>query len=81
MSDRARHEDVSDRPGTEVLCAYGHSWAFGTGASRRDRGLAALAARALDLGEDNRAESGSLSTQTARLVAPRPPLTPPAPPT
>lgn len=67
---------MSGRPGAEVLCGYGHSWVFGTGASRRDRGLAALAAPALGLAEDNRAESGSLSADTARLVAASPP--PPA---
>jgi lysophospholipase L1-like esterase len=54
------------------LGAYGHSWAYGTGATLRDVGFAALAARALGLEHDDRAESGSLSTQTARLVASSP---------
>jgi lysophospholipase L1-like esterase len=48
----------------------------GTGSSRRDRGFTALTARVLRLQHDNRAESGSLSTETARLVAASPP--PPA---
>lgn len=56
-----------------TLGAYGHSWVFGTGATRRDRGLAALAARTLGLRLDLRAESGSLSRETARLVAASPP--------
>lgn len=49
---------------------------FGTGSSRRDRGFSPLTARVLRLRHDNRAESGSLSTETARLVASSPP--PPA---
>jgi lysophospholipase L1-like esterase len=48
----------------------------GTGASRGDRGFSSLTAQALRLRHDNRAESGSLSTDTARLVAASPP--PPA---
>lgn len=53
---------------TPTLIAYGHSWAFGTGASERERGFAALAARTLRLRRDDRAVSGSLSSETARLV-------------
>lgn len=58
------------------LIAYGHSWAFGTGSSDGERGFCLLAARALRLRPDLRAVSGSLSTETARLVATSPP--PPA---
>lgn len=56
-----------------ILVAYGHSWAFGTGASRGDLGFVARAAGGLGLRPDNRGESGSLSTETARLVAISPP--------
>jgi lysophospholipase L1-like esterase len=49
---------------------------FGTGASRHESGFSSLTARALGLRHDNRAESGSLSTDTARLVVASPP--PPA---
>lgn len=59
-----------------TLSAYGHSWAGGAGATRRDRGFAALTARDLRLRHDDRAQSGSLSTETARLVTSNPP--PPA---
>ena len=57
----------------KTLCAYGHSWAFGTGASRPEQGFGALMACHLRLRYDNRAESGSLSTETARRVAANPP--------
>jgi lysophospholipase L1-like esterase len=65
---------VPTGPGT--VGAYGHSWVFGTGSTRRDRGFCSLTARALRLRPDNRAESGSRSTETARLVVASPP--PPA---
>ena len=58
---------------SHALTAYGHSWAHGTGASERHRGFAALAARALCLRHDDRAQSGSLSTATARLLMASPP--------
>jgi lysophospholipase L1-like esterase len=57
----------------KTLCAYGHSWALGTGASRPEQGFCALMACLLGLRCDNRAESGSLSTETARRVAVNPP--------
>jgi lysophospholipase L1-like esterase len=60
----------------DTLSAYGHSWVFGTGSSRRDRGFSALTARVLRLRHDDRAVSGSLSMETARIVASNPP--PPA---
>ena len=57
-------------PSTGPRCvgAYGHSWAFGTGAAHPNRGFASLTATALGLALDNRAVSGSLSTETALLV-------------
>ena len=51
-----------------VLGAYGHSWVFGTGARRHSEGFAGLTARQLGLRLNNHAASGSLSTETARLV-------------
>lgn len=56
------------------LVGYGHSWVYGTGGS--DGGFVARAAHALGLPLDNRAESGTLSTETARLITADPP--PPA---
>jgi lysophospholipase L1-like esterase len=56
-----------------MLSAYGHSWVYGTGARRHSEGFVELAARELGLRLDNQAESGSLSTETARLVVARPP--------
>jgi lysophospholipase L1-like esterase len=56
-----------------VLTAYGHSWVYGTGARRHSEGFVGLAARQLGVGVSNHAESGSLSTETARLVIARPP--------
>ncbi|WP_433167093.1 SGNH/GDSL hydrolase family protein [Kribbella sp. CA-247076] len=51
-----------------VLGAYGHSWVYGTGARAHSEGFAVLAARELGLDLNNHAASGSLSTETARLV-------------
>ena len=61
-------------PGHRVLGAYGHSWVFGTGARRHSEGFAELAARELGFRLHNHAASGSLSTQTARLVIAQPPV-------
>lgn len=68
-----------DQQPSETLSAYGHSWAYGTGATRsdptrRDLGFAALAARDLGLRHDDRAQSGSLSIETASLVTSESPL-------
>ncbi|MFD1505683.1 SGNH/GDSL hydrolase family protein [Georgenia yuyongxinii] len=52
-----------------VLAAYGHSWIAGDGASRPDRCLVATAGRALGATVLNRGVGGSLSTDTAALVA------------
>ncbi|ONI78534.1 hypothetical protein BWI15_01305 [Kribbella sp. ALI-6-A] len=51
-----------------MLGAYGHSWVYGTGARLHSEGFVELAARKLGLRPNNHAESGSLSTGTARLV-------------
>ncbi len=59
--------------GRGVLGAYGHSWVYGTGAGRHRDGFVGLATRELGLHLNNQAESGSLSTQTARLVVAQPP--------
>lgn len=56
-----------------MLIAYGHSWVYGTGARQHSEGFVELAARELGIELDNQAESGSLSTETARLVVARPP--------
>jgi lysophospholipase L1-like esterase len=56
-----------------VLSAYGHSWVYGTGARRHSEGFVELAARELGVRLNNQAESGSLSTETARLVIAQPP--------
>ena len=56
-----------------MLTAYGHSWVYGTGARRHSEGFVQQAARRLGHRLDNQAESGSLSTETARLVVARPP--------
>ncbi|WP_152364719.1 GDSL-type esterase/lipase family protein [Microlunatus speluncae] len=60
----------ADGPG---LVGYGHSWVYGSGAADGSGGFAARAARDLGLRLDNRAESGTLSTDTATLVAAEPP--------
>ncbi|TRW47317.1 SGNH/GDSL hydrolase family protein [Georgenia yuyongxinii] len=52
-----------------VLAAYGHSWIACDGASRPDRCLVAAAGRALGATVLNRGVGGSLSTDTAALVA------------
>jgi len=52
-----------------ALTTYGHSWVQGAGATSPQRRLAQRAARGLGLRLDNRGVGGSLSTQTAELVA------------
>ncbi|MFI5694680.1 SGNH/GDSL hydrolase family protein [Kribbella sp. NPDC051586] len=56
-----------------MLTAYGHSWVFGTGARQHSEGFVELAARQLGVRLTNHGESGSLSTETARLVVAHPP--------
>ncbi len=52
-----------------ALTTYGHSWVQGAGASGPQRRLVNRAARGLGLQVDNRGVGGSLSIQTAELVA------------
>lgn len=56
-----------------MLSAYGHSWVYGTGARRHSDGFVHLASRELGVRLNNQSESGSLSTETARLVSAQPP--------
>lgn len=56
-----------------LVAAYGHSWVYGTGA-KSHHGFAYIACRDASVALSNRAVSGSVSTQTADLVAGMPPL-------
>ena len=55
------------------LTAYGHSWVQGDGASTSATRMVDVAARALGLDADNRGVGGTLSTDTAVMVAAQPP--------
>lgn len=56
-----------------TLCAYGHSWVQGDGASSPQCSFVEVAARHLGLAADNRGVGGTLSTQAAELVTRWPP--------
>ncbi len=56
-----------------TLCAYGHSWVQGDGASSPEGRFVDTAALGLRHAADNRGVGGTLSTQTAELVTRRPP--------